>query len=273
MSVATRTTILESAIDPRAIGGSCIYNIRNPRIDRNETVISSLASEPEEANGRSPRTLGDRPNDGEWIARLTSTGPARDSAVAHLHELLLRATRHQVSRMPEAIPLGAALRDEIIHSSADHATLSVLGKLDDFEGRSKFTTWAYKFGILRAGVEVRRSVWRDRDVRLSDVAETREHHSSSPEAQAEGRDLASAVQQGLNEALTDHQRKVAIALLIQEIPIDVLADHMGTTRNALYKSLHDARKKLRAYLIEQGYPQPGVPGTASTTTTTTKEAN
>ncbi|WP_232499429.1 RNA polymerase sigma factor [Agromyces humatus] len=191
--------------------------------------------------------------DAEWIPRLSATGRAHEVAVRRLHELMLRAARHQVARMPDAAGLGAARRDEIVHSAADAATVSVLSRLSAFEGRSRFTTWAYKFAILHAGVEVRRAAWRDREIDLSDVPEQRDSDMSSPETYAEVRELAEAVREGIAEALTAHQRRVTIALLVDEVPIDVLAERLNTSRGALYKTLHDSRQRLRAFLSERGF--------------------
>lgn len=201
-----------------------------------------------------PRSSAARHGDeGDWVARLSLPGQAREPAVSALHQLMLRAARHQVSRMPEAARLGAARRDEIVNTAADEATVSVLGRLDTFEGRSRFTTWAYKFAILHAGVEVRRAAWRDREIQLHELPEPAEPSASSPEAYAEGHDLARAVSAGLADSLTPHQRRITLALLVDEVPIDVLAERLGTSRGALYKTLHDARKRLRAYLSDQGY--------------------
>ncbi|MBS1847896.1 MAG: sigma-70 family RNA polymerase sigma factor [Actinobacteria bacterium] len=216
----------------------------------------------EDRPSRPLRPVGAPIPDVEWIERLTASGSVRVEAVAQLHDLMLRATRFQVSKMPEASMLGAARRDEIAHSAADEATVSALARLDSFEGRSRFTTWAYKFGILRAGVEVRRYAWRGRDIELHDVPEPATSSGSSPESQVEGNDLAAAVRRGLGQALTEHQRHVAVALLIDEIPIDILAERMGTTRNALYKTLHDARKRLRSYLESEGFPVDTLPKSA-----------
>lgn len=159
--------------------------------------------------------------------------------------------------MPEANGLGAARREEIIHSAADEATVSVLARLHTFEGRSRFTTWAYKFGILHAGVEVRRAAWRDREISLHELPEPAEPAAASPEAYAESHDPVQAVRAGLAEALTPHQHRVAVALLVDEIPIDVLADRLATSRGAIYKTLHDARKRLRGYLSDHGFDLPG----------------
>jgi len=188
----------------------------------------------------------------EWLARLGFCGAVRDEAVARLHSLMVRAARHQVHRMNDAIGLGAARREEIVLSAADEATVSVLARLHTFEGRSRFTTWAFKFGILHAGVEVRRAAWSGREIELHTIEETRAS-GQSPEGYAETRDLADAVTRAIAEILTPHQRRVAVALLVEEVPIDVLADRLATTRNALYKTLHDARKRLREHLRAAGY--------------------
>lgn len=195
---------------------------------------------------------GDVLADHEWVPRLASTGAVRDDAISRLRKLMLRAARHQVSRMPQAVDLGATRREEIIHSAANEATLSVLSRLGRFEGRSRFTTWAYKFGIFQAGAEVRRAAWIGREIQLHDVAIIDQTATGSPEAHAEGRDLATAVHQAMVHELTPYQRRVALALLVDGVPIDVLAERLGTTRNALYKTLHDARRRLRAHLSAQG---------------------
>jgi hypothetical protein len=117
----------------------------------------SEVSEPAELMDRRreqyPPRAGDDvlPAADDWVGRLSVPGRAYEDAVAQLHGLMLRAARHQVSRMPEAAALGVSRRTEIIHSAADEATVSVLSRLSTFEGRSAFTTWAYKFGILHAG--------------------------------------------------------------------------------------------------------------------------
>lgn len=190
-------------------------------------------------------------DDDEWIPRLTSAGAVRDHAIARLREVLVRATRHQVNRMPQAFDLGQARRDDIIQSAADEATMTVLSRLDSFEGRSRFTTWAYKFGIFQAGVDVRRAEWDGREVHLDDAPVLEASVAQSPEAYSEGRDLVRTVHDAMAEHLTPHQRRIAIALLVDEVPIDVLAHRLETTRGALYKTLHDVRKRLRAHLSAQ----------------------
>lgn len=198
-----------------------------------------------------------------WVADLSTPGPAQERAMVALHDLLLRASRHQVGRMRGALPgVGTDRLDEIANQAADEAMMAVLAKLATFEGRSRFTTWAYKFAILQCATEVRRYAWRHRDVVLDDATVLGEP-GPSPAGYAEAADLASAVRGAIRDALTPHQRRITIALLVDEVPIDVLADRLGTTRNALYKTLHDARARLRAHLIASGHLTTTTPGGTS----------
>lgn len=193
-------------------------------------------------------------SDRAWIGALRRPGPGHDEAVRHLHDTVRRAAAHQVRRMPHVwAQLGAVRAQEIVDAAADEATRSVLANLDRFEGRSRFRTWVYKFGILQAGAEARRALWRDRPVDLAVHPEPVAVEPDSAVAVAEARDLASAVSAAIDSVLSPRQRRVAVALIVEEVPIDVLAERMGTNRNALYKTLHDVRVKLRAELRERGF--------------------
>ena len=188
-----------------------------------------------------------------WVAALSIPGPRQDHAMQRLHEMMLRASRHQVRRMRSALAgVGNERLEEIANQAADEAMMAVLAKLSTFEGRSRFTTWAYKFAILQSAAEVRRYVWQHREVELKDLEHVHER-GPSPSGCAEAADLASAVSCAIDEALTPHQRRITIALLIDDVPIDVLAQRLGTNRNALYKTVHDARTRLRTHLIASGH--------------------
>jgi RNA polymerase sigma-70 factor (ECF subfamily) len=185
-----------------------------------------------------------------WLRDLRSSGDAHDAAVARLHALLLRAARFEVSRRSAVRPhlRGDAVND-IATEAADDALVSVLARLDDFRGASRFTTWAYKFALLEAAVKVRKRAWQGREVPLE--AETWDVIPSpvlEPAEEAEQSDLLRRVQRAMETELTAHQRRVLVALALNDVPIDVLAERLGTTRGALYKTLHDARRKLRAAL-------------------------
>jgi RNA polymerase sigma-70 factor (ECF subfamily) len=189
----------------------------------------------------------------DWVGTLTGVGAERDEALRVLHGMLLRAARCQVTRMrPVLGSVGAAVVDEIANQSADEALMAVLGKLATFEGRSRFSTWAYKFAVLQAATNVRKHAWRDRDVHLEGL-ERLVDRGTAPEQYAEATDLAAAVRRAIDTELSPHQRRILVALVVDDVPIDVLAERLGTNRNALYKTLHDARKKLRAHLRGAGY--------------------
>ena len=188
-----------------------------------------------------------------WVEALSTPGPRQDHAMDRLHQMLLRASRHQVWRMRSTLAgVGNERLEEIANQAADEAMMAVLAKLSTFEGRSRFTTWAYKFAILQSATEVRRFAWAHREVELTDDAQL-PAHGPSPASYAEAADLASAVRSAIDVALTRHQRRITIALLIDDVPIDVLAQRLGTNRNALYKTVHDARTRLRAHLIASGH--------------------
>lgn len=188
----------------------------------------------------------------DWVRLLAASGPEHEEAVRRLHALMVRAARRQVSRAAGADRLGRRVLEEVVQSAADEATVAVLGRLDSFEGRSLFTTWAFKFGILHTAVELRRAAWRTREVDLSVVAEP-VSESAGPELVAEAVDLTTAVHAAMQACLTVHQRRVALALLVDGVPIDVLAERLGSNRNAVYKTLHDVRVRLRAELTRTGF--------------------
>jgi RNA polymerase sigma-70 factor (ECF subfamily) len=190
----------------------------------------------------------------EWLRTLRATGVVHDQAVARLHALLLRAARFEVARRRPTLPhLRGNDLDEIALQAADDALMSVLARLDDFRGASRFTTWVYKFGLLEAAVKLRRRAWQGREIPLE--PETWSLFASAglePDEQAEQSELIAILQQAIAEVLTPHQRRVLVALALNGVPIDVLAERLNTSRGALYKTLHDARRKLRNHLEATG---------------------
>jgi RNA polymerase sigma-70 factor (ECF subfamily) len=185
-----------------------------------------------------------------WLESLSSDGDAREDAIGQLHALLLRAARFEVARRRARMPRwdGEDL-DDVALQSADDALVAVLAKLDQFRGQSRFTTWAYKFALLEAAVKMRRRPWHGRELPLE--PERWPHMTdgrASPQADAEQGELLEAVCRAIDEELTPHQREVLVAVAVNGVPIDVLAERLGSTRGALYKTIHDARRKLRRRL-------------------------
>jgi RNA polymerase sigma-70 factor (ECF subfamily) len=193
----------------------------------------------------------------EWHLDLHAEGARGEDAVARLHGLLLRAARFEVFRRSGSLPqLSAVELDELAQDAAGDAAVSVLRRLDDFRGESSFRTWAYKFALLEASVKVRRRAWRDREVTLEpEQWESLAHAGPGPDDDAENAALLGAVRDGIRTALTPRQRQVLVAVVLEGVPIDVLAERLGSNRNALYKMLHDARRRLRAHVAEAGYPE------------------
>ena len=189
-----------------------------------------------------------------WVAALRAPGPAREAACARLHELLLRAARFEVNRRRTALPhLRGDDFDDLALQSADDALMAILAKLDSFRGESRFTTWAYKFALLEAAVKLRKRAWQGREVPLEPQTwELFAAERSSPQGRAERGELLGELQVAIDGELTPHQRDVLVALAINGVPIDVLAERLNTTRGALYKTLHDARRKLRAHIASKG---------------------
>jgi RNA polymerase sigma-70 factor (ECF subfamily) len=189
-----------------------------------------------------------------WLEQLGGSGPSRDAAVAELHALLLKAARFEVDRRRASLPhLRGGDHEDLAQQSADDALVAVLAKLDQFRGESRFTTWAYKFALLEAAVNVRRRAWQGREVPLEEAAwSTLATATAWAGRGAEDAELFAVLREEIENGLGPRQREVLVAVALNDVPIDVLAERLGSTRGALYKSLHDARRKLRAALRERG---------------------
>ena len=190
-----------------------------------------------------------------WLRELGGEGRVREQAVARLHALLVRAARFEVARRRRALAhLRGGDHDDLAQQAADDALVAVLGRLDEFRGDSRFTTWAYKFALYEAAVKLRRRAWQGRELPLEPDAWPRfAAQASSPGEQVAESELLAALRAAIATRLSAHQREVLVAVTLNGIAIDVLAERRNTTRGALYKTLHDARKKLRAALAADGF--------------------
>ena len=195
----------------------------------------------------------------EWVSSLRSSGHGRDDSIRRLHELLLRAARFEAARRrPLLRDCSLQELDDLAVQAADDALVAVLARLDSFRGASRFTTWAYKFAIYETSTKLRRRSWQGREVSLEPESwALLPADTLTPEGSAEHAELLRAVREGIESELTDHQRRVLVALALNGVPIDVLADRLATTRGALYKTLHDARRKLRTHLASRGLTPTG----------------
>ena len=223
-------------------------SVGSPSAGVTATVVHSRAV------ARPPTIARLDPESREWLRGLRDHGAVYDDAVGRLHALLLGAARFEVARRRPTLPhlRGDELPD-IAMEAADDALMSVLRRLDDFRGDSRFTTWAYKFALLEAAVKLRRRAWQGREIPLEPEAwALLSTDQPTPHEDAEQAQLLDELQRAIRELLTPHQREVLVALALNGVPIDVLAERLGSTRGALYKTLHDARRKLRAHLAVRG---------------------
>jgi RNA polymerase sigma-70 factor, ECF subfamily len=194
------------------------------------------------------------PESRAWVAALAGEGGDREAALVRLHALLLRAARFELGRRRGQLTgLSAAERHDLATQAADDAMMAVLARLDDFRGLSRFTTWAYKFALLEAATKARRMAWRDRELpRPPEDWVAMADPGGRPDAAAEHAELLAALRTAVAEVLTPQQREVLLTVVAGRVPLDVLAERRGTTRGALYKTIHDARRKLRAHLAQAG---------------------
>ncbi len=209
---------------------------------------------------RSSRLLADVESR-RWLEALSHAGPDREEAAARLHALLLRAARFEVARRQRAGRFGSGLSDvnDLAVHAADDALVAILAKLHTYRGDSRFTTWAYKFVLLEAAAMARKASWNGREVPLEAEGWARLHDDgrASPDSRVEAFEVIGAVRDAIAEVLTPQQRAVLVALTLNDVPIDVLAERRGTTRGALYKTLYDARHKLHVRLAQNGFAVEG----------------
>lgn len=193
--------------------------------------------------------------DRAWLEALRGTGPERERAAARLHVLLLRAARFELARRRGMLGgiRGDSLEDLAVQS-ADDALSAILVKLDQYRFESRFTTWAYKFAIFEAAVRARRRAWQERELPVEpDAWDAFSSTRFDPEETVVTVDRLRLVVAAIRTQLSPHQREVLTELVLADVPVDVLAERLNTTRGALYKTLHDARQKLRRAIEANGY--------------------
>jgi RNA polymerase sigma-70 factor (ECF subfamily) len=190
-----------------------------------------------------------------WVQALTGPGAAREAALARLHELLLRIARRELARRGPRLAVTGPELDDLAYQAAADALLAITGKVGQFRGESRFTTWAYKCVILEVSAKIGRHFWRHPAVPLGAEQWERlpDRFSFDPAREAEWRDLAAAVRRAVDTELTPRQREVFVAIVVNGVPLDALVVSLGSSRGAIYKVMFDARRKLRAVLAANGY--------------------
>jgi RNA polymerase sigma-70 factor (ECF subfamily) len=194
----------------------------------------------------------------QWVEQLQPGHPRRDDTVATLHEVLVRAASYELSRRRGQLrSIRGPEFDDLAQQAANDALMTILARLDDFQGRSRFTTWAYKFAMFEVSGKVARHAWRRQPPSRGELAFERLPDSLAPRPgeRLEQREQLEALSSAIGE-LTQRQREVFLTVALNDVPIDVLAIQLGTNRNALYKNLFDARRNLWARMTAAGHPVP-----------------
>ncbi|MEU6651522.1 RNA polymerase sigma factor [Streptomyces sp. NPDC046900] len=225
---------------------------------------SELNMEPEEAAGTLPdpvltgpgsvRHAGLDPDSEQWVRALQSEGSRYEEACTRLHEVLLRIARFEIGRRATHNVAGPE-QDDLAHQAAADALLAITRKIGQFRGESKFTTWAFTFVVFEVSTKLGRHFWRMPGVTLANEEWDRlpDRFGADPGAETEARELLASLRAAVNDVLTDHQRRVFVALVVNGVPLDAQVDKLGTNRNAVYKTMFDARSRLRARLTALGY--------------------
>jgi RNA polymerase sigma-70 factor (ECF subfamily) len=202
-----------------------------------------------------------RRSNAEWMAALEAEGDEQAVALADLRTYLLRAALFTLQRALHYVGhLQSSALGELAEDCAQEALTAILQHLHDFRGKSQFTTWAYAFAVNTALVAARRERWAP--VPLDRILEGSESQPSpagdeggppDPERRALQAEVMAAIRDGIEQHLTLRQQQVLRALVFEEVPLDEVVRRWGSNRNAVYKLLHDARRKLKTHLVARGF--------------------
>lgn len=204
--------------------------------------------------------MSERSND-QWLADLRGAPEVQTNALDDLRKRLQRSIYFYLSQdRSDLRALSAQELTNMADDLAQDATLRVMENLDNFRGESRFTTWANKIAIRLAISTLRRA--RYKNFSLDDLTADGDFISAtanlvsdapvSPESSAERDDVMAKIDAAFREALTERQYQALVAVAVDGVPMDVVAERMNTNRNALYKLIHDARRKLKSHLESQG---------------------
>jgi RNA polymerase sigma-70 factor, ECF subfamily len=231
-------------------------------------MLAVTASQPgyetSQAHGAVGRGAGDRLLDDEscdWLRCLADDGQdgrsriERERCLTQLHGMLVRAARVELRRRSGLTPFEGHEREDMAQHAADDAMLAIIKKLGEFRGESRFTTWAYRFVVLEVSAQLGRRFRRRSTVQIGDEAWDRipDRLGMDPARHAESAELVEALRAAVAGALSERQRHVFVALAVEGVPLDALTAELGSTRNAIYKTMFDARRKIRAHLVAHGY--------------------
>jgi RNA polymerase sigma-70 factor (ECF subfamily) len=195
------------------------------------------------------------PESAEWLRALAEAGSAREAALTRLHGMLVRIAQGEVRRRGPRLRINGPELEDLAYQAAADALVAITGKLGQFRGECRFITWAFKFVILEVSAKIGRHFWRQPGVPFDaeDWDRLPDRFGFDPARETEWRDLLSALRRAVDQELTARQRAVFVAIVLNNVPLDTLVIELASNRNAIYKTLFDARRKLRAALVADGY--------------------
>ena len=219
--------------------------------------VALISNESSRSGGARPTTQATPDVDSrQWVEELRVGHPRHHQTVARLHDVLHRVAVYELSRRRHQLrSIRGPEFDDLAQQAADDALVNVLDRLDEFRGLSRFTTWAYTFVMFEVSAKVARHAWRRQppDVEQLEWDQLQDPMALLPEERLEQRARLEALSRAIAE-LTERQREVFVAIALNDVPIDVLAVKLRTNRNAVYKNLFDARRRLRARMAAAGHP-------------------
>ena len=196
----------------------------------------------------------------EWLDALRGEGAEQQEVLDDLRQYLLRATLYFLGHNRGQLrDLDPSEIEQLAQDIAQEAIITILDRLDDFRGESKFTTWVYSFAINIALVQLRRQRWKGVSLEtLLGDGETPEllledEKAIDPSRSAQQEEIWQIVREVIDNELTDRQRQILVAVGIEDLPMDEVTQYYGMNRNAVYKMMHDARVRLRKRLEERGF--------------------
>ena len=192
----------------------------------------------------------------QWISALAGDGFEREADLAPLHALLTRVAVRELRRREAPGWIGGPELDDLAHQAAADAMLAILAKLNTFRGESRFTTWAYRFVVLEVSSKLGRHYWRQHPAASLDAEDwdrLPDRFGVDPGEHAALTEMIAAIKLAVEQTLTAHQRRLFVAVVLNEVPLDAVVARIGLNRNAVYKAIFDARRKIRAFLVANGH--------------------
>ena len=194
------------------------------------------------------------PESTEWLRVLANAGPQREAALARLHGMLVRVARGEVARRRPRLPVTGPEQEDLACQAAADALMAITGRIRQFRGESRFTTWACKFVMFEVSAKIGRHCRRRLAVppEEEDWERLPDRFGFEPGQDVEWQDLLAVLRRAVHEELTPMQREVFVAIALDDVPLDALAAELASSRDAIYKIFSDARRKLRAALAVTG---------------------